>query len=64
MGTWSIEGLREEGTAAAEIGWGTHETTPPAMATNDPRAKERIMLAEMGMDTWVRSWVPIARSSG
>ena len=28
VGTWCIEGLREEGTAPAEIGWGTHEKEP------------------------------------
>ncbi len=59
VGTWSIEGLREEGTAPAEIGWGTHETTLPPMAyvpSTGPR--NQIMLAQMGMNTWVRSWVP------
>ena len=29
VGTWSIEGLREEGTAPAEMGWGTHEKELP-----------------------------------
>ena len=59
VGTWSIEGLREEGTAPAEIGWGTHETTLPPLAyvpATGPR--NQIMLAQMGMNTWVRSWVP------
>ena len=59
VGTWSIEGLREEGTAPAEIGWGTHETTLPPLAyapSTGPR--NQIMLAQMGMNTWVRSWVP------
>ena len=59
VGTWSIEGLREEGTAPAEIGWGTHETTLPPMAfvpSTGPR--NQIMLAQMGMNTWLRSWVP------
>ncbi|MBF0123276.1 MAG: saccharopine dehydrogenase NADP-binding domain-containing protein, partial [Candidatus Omnitrophica bacterium] len=32
VGTWSIEGLREEGTAPAEMGWGTHEKTLPKLA--------------------------------
>jgi len=59
VGTWSIEGLREEGTAPAEIGWGTHETALPAMAFAPPFGpKNQIMLAQMGMNTWVRSWVP------
>ncbi len=59
VGTWSIEGLREEGTAPAEIGWGTHERTLPPLAfvpSYGPR--NQIMLAQMGMNTWVRSWVP------
>jgi homospermidine synthase len=59
VGTWSIEGLREEGTAPAEIGWGTHETTLPPLAhvpSTGPR--NQIMLAQMGINTWVRSWVP------
>jgi homospermidine synthase len=59
VGTWSIEGLREEGTAPAEIGWGTHEKTLPSLAfipSSGPR--NQIMLAQMGMNTWVRSWVP------
>lgn len=59
VGTWSIEGLREEGTAPAELGWGTHERTLPPLAfvpSYGPR--NQIMLAQMGMNTWVRSWVP------
>jgi homospermidine synthase len=59
VGTWSIEGLREEGTAPAELGWGPHEKTLPSLAfipTHGPR--NQIMLAQMGMNTWVRSWVP------
>ena len=59
VGTWSIEGLREEGTAPAEIGWGTHETSLPPMAYRPSSGpKNQIMLAQMGMNTWVRSWVP------
>ncbi|NLE65228.1 MAG: homospermidine synthase [Elusimicrobia bacterium] len=59
VGTWSIEGLREEGTAPAEMGWGTHEKTLPALA-HIPKIgpKNQIFLAQMGMNTWVRSWVP------
>ncbi|MDW5562894.1 MAG: saccharopine dehydrogenase C-terminal domain-containing protein [Methanomassiliicoccus sp.] len=59
VGTWSIEGLREEGTAPAEIGWGTHEKAlPPLAYCPDFGPKNQIMLAQMGMNTWVRSWVP------
>jgi homospermidine synthase len=59
VGTWCIEGLREEGTAPAEIGWGTHEKELPDKATVPPVGpKNEILLAKMGINTWVRSWVP------
>ena len=59
VNTWSIEGFREEGTTTAEMGWGTHEKQLPALAyqhKNGP--KNQICLAQMGINTWVRSWVP------
>ena len=59
VNTWSIEGFREEGTTTAELGWGTHEKQLPELAyehTDGPR--NQICLARMGMNTWVRSWVP------
>jgi homospermidine synthase len=59
VGTWSIEGLREEGTAPAEMGWGTHEKELPRTAHIPPIGpKNQIFLAQMGMNTWVRSWIP------
>ena len=59
VGTWSIEGLREEGTAPAEMGWGTHEKTLPRNACIPPIGpKNQIFLAQMGMNTFVRSWIP------
>jgi len=59
VGTWSIEGLREEGTAPAEMGWGTHEKELPKLAyVPKTGPKNQIMLAQMGMNTHVRSWVP------
>jgi homospermidine synthase len=59
VGTWSIEGLREEGTAPAELGWGTHERTlPPLSSVPSFGPQNEIVLAQMGMNTWVRSWVP------
>ncbi|MCX6799172.1 MAG: saccharopine dehydrogenase NADP-binding domain-containing protein [Candidatus Diapherotrites archaeon] len=59
VGTWSIEGLREEGTAPAEMGWGTHEKELPGLAHVPPIGpKNQVFLAQMGMNTWVRSWVP------
>ncbi len=59
VNTWSVEGLIEEGMAPAELGWGTHEKTLPTQAhipENGP--KNQIFLAQMGMNTWVRSWIP------
>lgn len=59
VNTWSIEGFREEGTTTAEMGWGTHEKTLPKFAyqhTSGPR--NQICLARMGINTWVRSFVP------
>jgi homospermidine synthase len=59
VGTWSIEGLREEGTAPAEIGWGTHENKLPHLANIAPCGhRNQIFLPHMGINTWVRSWIP------
>jgi homospermidine synthase len=59
VNTWSIEGFREEGVAPAEMGWGTHEKTMPDLAFKPPFGpKNQIFLARMGINTWVRSWVP------
>jgi len=59
VNTWSIEGFREEGTTTAEMGWGTHEKTLPAFAYRHAEGpKNQICLARMGINTWVRSWVP------
>jgi homospermidine synthase len=59
VNTWSIEGFREEGTTTAEMGWGTHEKTLPKNAfTHKDGPKNQICLAQMGMNTWVRTWVP------
>jgi homospermidine synthase len=59
VGTWCVEGLREEGTAPAEIGWGTHEKDLPDLASVPPVGpKNEILLSQMGINTWVRSWLP------
>ena len=59
VNTWSIEGFREEGTTTAEMGWGTHEKQLPAFAYRHKRGpRNQICLARMGMNMWVRSWVP------
>jgi homospermidine synthase len=59
VNTWSIEGFREEGTTTAEMGWGTHEKElPPHAYEHKEGPRNQICLAAMGMNTWVRSWVP------
>jgi homospermidine synthase len=59
VNTWSIEGLYEEGTAPAELGWGTHERRLPKHAhvpIGGPG--NQIFLAQPGVRTFVHSWVP------
>jgi homospermidine synthase len=59
VNTWSVEGLYEEGIAPAEMGWGTHERALPAGGlefSEGPR--NAICLSAMGVNSWVRSWVP------
>ncbi len=59
VNTWSIEGLHEEGTTTAEMGWGTHEKElPPLSFTHSNGPGNQICLARMGINTWVVSWVP------
>jgi len=59
VNTWSVEGFREEGTTTAEMGWGTHEKELPALAYEHRQGpRNQICLARMGINTWVRSWVP------
>ncbi|MBI5244214.1 MAG: homospermidine synthase [Elusimicrobia bacterium] len=59
VNTWSVEGFREEGITTAEMGWGTHEKELPALAHEHQEGpRNQICLARMGINTWVRSWVP------
>lgn len=59
VNTWSIDGLYEEGTAPAEMGWGTHEKTLPLNAyTHLEGPQNQICLGSMGMETWAKSLVP------
>lgn len=59
VNTWSVEGFYEEGVAPAELGWGTHEKTlPPNAVIHKNGPGNQICLAQPGMTTWVRSWVP------
>jgi homospermidine synthase len=59
VNTWSVEGFREEGTTTAEMGWGTHEKTlPPNACEHTEGPRNQICLAQMGINTWVKTWVP------
>ncbi len=65
VNTWSVEGFREEGTTTAEMGWGTHEKwLPPLAFCHESGPSNQICLARMGMNTWVRSWVPMGPIHG
>ena len=65
VNTWSIEGFREEGTTTAEMGWGTHEKElPPRAHEHADGPRNQICLAQMGINTHVRSWVPAYRIRG
>ena len=65
VNTWSVEGFREEGVAPAEMGWGIHEKKLPAGAhTHSSGPKNQICLSQMGIKTWVRSWVPCGEMTG
>jgi len=60
VNTWSVAGFHEEGVAPAEMGWGTHERRlPPKAAVHTYGPNNQICLAQMGMNTYVRSWVPL-----
>ena len=60
VNTWSVAGFHEEGVAPAEMGWGTHERRlPPKAAVHTYGPGNQICLAQMGMNTYVRSWVPL-----
>ncbi|MEV4415039.1 saccharopine dehydrogenase NADP-binding domain-containing protein [Catellatospora sp. NPDC049609] len=60
VNTWSVEGFYEEGIAPAEMGWGTHEPKLPEHAyTHETGPQNQICLAQTGITTQVRSWVPI-----
>jgi Homospermidine synthase len=59
VSTWSPEGMWEESISPCEIGWGTHEKWLPPLATRPTSGPgNQIVLPQMGLNTWVRSWVP------
>lgn len=65
VNTWSIEGFYEEGIAPAEMGWGTHEKQLPKNAfTHKSGPKNQICLAQPGIKTKVRSFIPSGEIRG
>ena len=65
VNTWSIEGLYEEGTSPAEMGWGTHERRlPPRAWTHQSGPRNQICLGSWGLNTRLRSWVPCGEIVG
>jgi len=65
VNTWSIEGFYEEGVAPAELGWGTHERRlPPGAHCHKTGPKNQICMSSLGLNTWVRSWVPCGEING
>ncbi len=59
VATWSVEGMWEESISPCELGWGTHEKwLPPFSTMPDAGPANQIILPQMGLNTWVRSWVP------
>lgn len=59
VGTWSVEGMWEESISPSELGWGTHEKWRPPFSTKpETGPANQIILPHMGLNTWVRSWVP------
>jgi len=65
VNTWSIEGLYEEGTSPAEMGWGTHEKRlPPRAWQHKTGPRNQICLETWGLKTRLRSWVPCGEIVG
>ncbi len=59
VNTWSVEGMWEESISPSELGWGTHEKwMPPSASRPEFGPGNQIILSQMGLNTWVRSWVP------
>lgn len=59
ISTWSVEAMWEESISPCELGWGTHERwVPPSAIKPDTGPRNQIILPQMGLNSWVRSWVP------
>lgn len=65
VNTWSVAGFYEEGIAPAEMGWGTHERRlPPGAQQHLYGPGNQICLSQTGMNTLVRSWIPMGEIIG
>ncbi len=59
VNTWGVQCMWEEAVSPSELGWGTHEKNrPPYAIIPNFGPGNQIILPQMGMNTWVRSWVP------
>ncbi len=59
VSTWSVEAMWEESISPCELGWGTHEQSLPGSAIQPETGPgNQIVLPQMGLNSWVRSWVP------
>ena len=59
VNTWSVEGFREEGHDDGGDGLGhAREEAAGAAYQHKEGPRNQICLARMGINTWVRSWVP------
>ncbi len=59
VGTWAIQGMWDESISPSELGWGTHERElPPHAIVPEPGPRNQVILPRMGLNTFVRSWVP------
>ena len=64
VNTWSIDGLHEEGTSPAEMGWGTHEKELPANGIYTSPLKTHACLDSAGINTSMYSWIPAGNIIG
>jgi homospermidine synthase len=61
VNTWSVDGFVSEGAQPAELGWGTHEKSLPALGQEfDFGSRCAIYMMRPGAGTRVRTWTPKA----
>jgi len=60
INTWSVEGFWAEGSAPAELGWGTHEPILPSnLKFHNDNLTNAAFLTQPGVRTLMKSWVPL-----